>query len=99
MYYFDIQEYKDRIQKTKKSMEAEKIDVLFISQPANMNYLTGYDGWSFYVHQGIIISLVQDEPIWIGRGMDASGAKLTTFLKEAILFYPSLLCRTGKRAA
>jgi Xaa-Pro aminopeptidase len=82
MYYFDIQEYKDRIQKTKKSMEAEKIDVLFISQPANMNYLTGYDGWSFYVHQGIIISLVQDEPIWIGRGMDASGAKLTTFLKE-----------------
>jgi len=88
MYYFDIQEYKDRIQKTKKSMEAEKIDVLFISQPANMNYLTGYDGWSFYVHQGIIISLVQDEPIWIGRGMDASGAKLTTFLKEGnILSY------------
>lgn len=82
MLYFDIYEYKDRIQKTKKRMETEGIDVLFISQPANMYYLTGYDGWSFYVHQGIIISLDQDEPIWVGRAMDANGAKLTTFLKE-----------------
>jgi len=82
MLYFDINEYKDRIKKTKKRMETEDIDVLFISQPANMNYLTGYDGWSFYVHQGVIVSLDKEEPIWVGRAMDANGAKLTTFLEE-----------------
>ena len=70
-------------------METEDIDVLFISQPANMNYLTGYDGWSFYVHQGVIVSLDKKEPIWVGRAMDANGAKITTFLKdEDIKGYP-----------
>ena len=82
MLYFDINEYKDRIKKTKKRMETEDIDILFVSQPANMNYLTGYDGWSFYVHQGVIVSLDKEEPIWVGRAMDANGAKITTFLKD-----------------
>jgi len=89
MLYFDINEYKGRIRKTKKRMETEGIDVLFISQPANMNYLTGYDGWSFYVHQGVIVSLDKEGPIWVGRAMDANGAKITTFLKdEDIRGYP-----------
>ena len=89
MLYFDINEYKDRIKKTKKRMETEGIDILFVSQPANMNYLTGYDGWSFYVHQGVIVSLDKEEPIWVGRAMDANGAKITTFLKdEDIRGYP-----------
>jgi len=82
MLYFDIHEYKKRIQKTKKRMETEGIDVLFISQPANMNYLTGYDGWSFYVNQGVIVSLDKEDPIWAGRAMDANGARITTFLKD-----------------
>jgi Xaa-Pro aminopeptidase len=82
MLVFPEKEYKQRIQKTKQRMNDEGIDVLFVSQPANMNYLTGYDGWSFYVHQGIIVSLDQEQPIWIGRGMDGNGAKLTTFLSH-----------------
>ena len=63
-------------------MEEKGIDLLVVSQPANMNYLTGYDGWSFYVHQCVLVSLHQEEPIWIGRGMDAAGARLTSFLSH-----------------
>lgn len=77
---FEKQEYQDRIARTKRSMEEQGIEILVVSQPANMNYLTGYDGWSFYVHQCVVVSLSQDEPIWIGRGMDAAGARLTSFL-------------------
>lgn len=82
MLYFDINEYKDRIKKIKKRMETEGIDVLFISHPANINYLTGYDGYSFYVHQGVIVSLDKEDPMWIGRAVDYNGAKMTTFLKD-----------------
>jgi Xaa-Pro dipeptidase len=63
-------------------MQEKGIDVLLVSQPANMNYLTGYDGWSFYVHQVVIVALDQDEPMWLGRGMDANGARLTTYLAQ-----------------
>jgi Xaa-Pro dipeptidase len=55
---------------------------MVVSHPANMNYLTGYDGWSFYVHQCVLVSLEQEEPMWLGRGMDAAGARITTWLSD-----------------
>ncbi|KUO68848.1 MAG: ectoine hydrolase DoeA [Clostridia bacterium BRH_c25] len=80
--YFDVVEYKERLEKTKKSMSDKGIEVLIVTDPANMNYLTGFDGWSFYVHQGLIVMVDQNEPIWFGRGQDGNAARLTTWLKD-----------------
>ncbi len=89
MALFQTEEYLERIRSTKKRMTDKGIDVLIVSDPANMNYLTGYDGWSFYVPQAVVISLNQEQPIWIGRDMDANGARHTTFLSEDnIIGYP-----------
>lgn len=86
---FGTAEYKERIRKTKDRMAAQGIEVLLITDPANMNYLSGYDGWSFYVHQMLVIILDEEQPIWIGRGQDANGAKVTTWLyHENIIPYP-----------
>ena len=79
---FDIAEYKERISNTKDRMNREGIEVLLSSSPANMNYLSGYDGKSFYVPQGLILEIDEEQPVWFGRGMDANGARLTTWLKE-----------------
>ncbi len=85
---FSESEYKRRVNKTKKRMQDRGIDVMMATHPANMNYLTGYDGWSFYVHQCVLVSLDQEEPVWIGRNMDANAAKVTTYLsKENIRNY------------
>jgi ectoine hydrolase len=52
-----------------------------------MAWLTGYDGWSFYVHQCVVLTL-EGEPLWYGRGMDANGAKRTVFMQhENIIGY------------
>ena len=82
MLLFEESEYKNRLKKTKDRMREKGIDVLMATHPANMNYLTGYDGWSFYVHQCVLVSLDQEEPVWIGRNMDANAAKVTTYLSE-----------------
>ncbi|GAH46329.1 unnamed protein product [marine sediment metagenome] len=82
MSVFDISEYKERITKTKERMDREGIEVLLTIHPANMNYLSGYDGKSFYVPQGLILKVDEEEPIWFGRGQDSNGARLTTWLKE-----------------
>ncbi len=63
-------------------MSETGIEVLVLSDPANMNYLTGYDGWSFYVPQCVVLAIDEEMPLWIGRGMDAAGARHTTFLTE-----------------
>ena len=89
MTVFPRSEYASRIERVKQRMAAAGIDVLLCTDPANMNYLSGYDGWSFYVHQLVALALDEDEPVWIGRQMDAVGARLTTFLRpDNIRGYP-----------
>ena len=48
---FTKEEYKNRLKKVQKSMQDKGIDVLISQDPSNMNYLTGYDAWSFYYAQ------------------------------------------------
>ena len=89
MTLFHKDEYRERIKHTKQRMQDGDMEVLVISDPANMNYLTGYDGWSFYVPQAVVVALDLDTPLWIGRGMDVAGARHTTFLdEEHIIGYP-----------
>ena len=76
---FDRQEYDARITKTRNEMVERGLEVLIISDPSNMAWLTGYDGWSFYVHQCVLLGL-DGEPIWFGRGQDANGALRTCIM-------------------
>ncbi|HEV2505035.1 MAG TPA: ectoine hydrolase DoeA [Mesorhizobium sp.] len=78
---FSREEYAERLAKTRAAMEAKGVDVLICSDPSNMAWLTGYDGWSFYVHQAVIVP-PHGEPIWYGRGQDANGAKRTAYLNH-----------------
>jgi len=89
MLPFERSEYEARIARVKASMDVHGIDVLVAADPANMNYLTGYDGWSFYTPQAVVVAGSLDEPICIVRGIDANGARATTFLAdENIIGYP-----------
>lgn len=88
MLSFDITEFQQRIRNTKQRMANEGIDVLIVTDPANMNYLSGYDGWSFYVHQVLVVSINEEQPFWIGREMDANAVKVTSWIdREHIIPY------------
>ncbi len=87
MSAFEKEEYEIRIAKVRKSMDEKNIEILIVTDPSNMAWLTGYDGWSFYVHQCVVLTL-EGEPLWFGRGMDANGAKRTAFMRhENIIGY------------
>jgi ectoine hydrolase len=79
MLKFSRGEYADRLAKTRRAMDAKGVDLLIVTDPSNMAWLTGYDGWSFYVHQAVIVP-PDGEPVWFGRGQDANGAKRTAYL-------------------
>ncbi len=75
---FERAEYDARLKKTRLAMERAGIDLLIVSDPSNMAWLTGYDGWSFYVHQCVLLPLT-GEPLWYGRGIDANGSLAVLF--------------------
>ena len=95
--HFPIAEYQRRIAKTRKAMVARNLDLLVVSDPSNMAWLTGYDGWSFYVHQAVLLGL-EGEPVWWGRGMDGNGAKRTAFMgPDNVVGYPDNFVQSTER--
>ncbi len=79
---FEKQEYEDRLKKVKINMQKKGIDLLVSHDPANMNYLTGYDAWSFYYAQCVLVHINEDEPICFVRAQDVGGAYIKTYLKD-----------------
>ncbi len=85
---FSKNEYKNRLKKVQSSMQEKGIELLISQDTANINYLTGYDAWSFYYAQCVIVHINSDEPICFIRAQDAGGAFIKTYLKkENIVIY------------
>ena len=94
---FSAGEYDRRLAKTRSAMADKGIDVLFVEDPSNIAWITGYDGWSFYVHQGALVFHDAD-PIWWGRGQDANGAKRTVWMSdERIIGYADTFVQSTER--
>ena len=85
---FARDEYAGRLARTRAAMERAGVELLIVTDPSNMAWLTGYDGWSFYVHQCVVV-LGDEDPIWFGRGQDANGARRTVYMSDdRIIGYP-----------
>jgi ectoine hydrolase len=94
---FTRHEFDARVAKTQAAMADKGIDLLIVSDPSNMNWLTGYDGWSFYVHQAVILP-IDGPPVWYGRGQDAAGARFTVWMGEdGIIGYPDHYVQSTER--
>lgn len=84
---FSQTEYDRRLRLVEARMETLGLDALFVEDPSNMAWLTGYDGWSFYVHQGVLV-IPGEAPLWWGRSMDGYGALRTVWMDpDRILGY------------
>ncbi len=94
---FTRDEYAARLAGVRAEMAARGIDVLVATDPSNMAWLSGYDGWSFYTHQAVIV-FPDDEPLWWGRMQDTNGAKRTVYMApERIIGYPDNYVQSTER--
>ena len=94
---FTREEYAARLSKVRVEMESRGLEALVATDPSNMAWLTGYDGWSFYTHQAVILDL-ENDPIWWGRGQDAKGAMRTVHMShDDIVGYPDNFVQSTER--
>ena len=80
---FAKSEYDARVDKVRHSMQVAGFELLICQDPASMCWLTGFDGWSFYTPQAVLLHLDEESPIWFGRAQDARSARITTDLPDA----------------
>lgn len=87
---FGRAEYDLRLKRIRAGMRKRGLDLLIVNDVANQHYITGYDGWSFYTPQVVLVPVEDDaEPVWIGRAMDAAGGLLTAWMKpENVVGFP-----------
>ncbi|MEM6677148.1 MAG: M24 family metallopeptidase [Pseudomonadota bacterium] len=86
--FFSQDEYAARLEKTRQAMAARGIATLIVTDPSNMHWLTGYDGWSFYVHQAVVVALEGEPLLWV-RTQDMPGAWQTAWVsRDNVLTYP-----------
>jgi ectoine hydrolase len=90
-------EYADRLARVRAAMADRGLDALLVSDPANLFYLCGYDAWSFYVPQYLLVPAEGDVQLF-ARAMDAAGACFTTVLPDAQVHgYPEDLVHRDDR--
>ena len=64
---FEKSEYDERVARVKTRMREVRFDLIICQDPANMSYLSGFDGWSFYTPQCLLVHIDEDMPVWFGR--------------------------------
>ncbi len=78
---FEQSEYDMRMVRVRNAMSEKSLDAIIISDPSNMAWLTGYDGWSFYVHQCVVLPM-QGNPLCFVRAQDRNGAIRTVWMPD-----------------
>lgn len=95
---FSQQEFRQRTARLRQRMAERGIDALLVLNEPNMNYLTGYDGYSDYVPQLALVCQEEEDPWLILREMDVACATATSYLPHSrILGYPEKYIGSSQR--
>ncbi len=88
---FDPEEYAARLAAVQARLAERELDAIVVSDPANVFYLCGYNAWSFYVPQCLVVP-TDGLPHLFARAMDAQGAHWTANLpRDRVHGYPERL--------
>ena len=74
-------EYDTRLHRVQEAMAQKTFGALVVSDPANLFYLTGYNAWSFYTPQCLLVP-AEGQPHLFTRAQDAAGAGYTCNLPD-----------------
>lgn len=84
-------EHRRRLARVRRAMAGRSMAALVVTDPANIYYLCGYNAWSFYTPQCLVVP-ADAEPVLFARAMDAAGARVTASLdEEQVEGYPETL--------
>lgn len=88
---FTDAEFAARLGRVQRVMGERSLAALVVADPANLYYLTGYNAWSFYTPQCLVVPAT-GLPHLFARAMDAQGAHYTAYLDhDHIHGYPEAL--------
>lgn len=101
---FPVEEYKDRLRRIRAVMAENELDLVFLSSPEMMFYLTGFE-CEWYQAQspavspptsGVAVHVDHDDPILFESPREAILARLVAFPGCDVRSYPNTFVRNGQ---
>ena len=77
---FPIEEYETRIEKIKGVMEDRRIDLMLITSPENIYYVSGFDSIGYYQHQILFLPLVGGQPMLLVQAVEETLVNATSWM-------------------
>lgn len=97
---FSQHEYRERTTRLRRQMAERGIDAMLVLNESNMNYLTGYEGFSDYVPQLALVCQDEEDPWLILREIDTLCATASSYLPQSrFLSYPEKYIGSSERTA
>ncbi len=79
--YFPIEEYRRRLAGLRERMAERDLDVLLVSTPENICYLSGYQTPGYYCKQCLVVPL-EGDPVHATRGTEETNARALSWLER-----------------
>ena len=79
--YFSLEEYRERLGALRRRMEGAGADVLLVTSPENLCYLSGYQTPGYYWYQTLIVPLDR-EPVFVVRINEASNVEPLSWVED-----------------
>ena len=80
--FFSLDEYQERLDALRSRMEQRGVDVLLVTTPENLYYLSGYQTPGYYWYQTLIV-LPDREPVLITRLNESSNIEPLSWVEDS----------------
>ncbi|MDA0703393.1 MAG: Xaa-Pro peptidase family protein [Proteobacteria bacterium] len=79
-YPFTVEEFQGRLKKVRGDMRAAGIDILLVTGPENIYYLSGYRTTGYYIYQALVVPLDGD-PQFVVRALEFTNVQALSWIK------------------
>lgn len=80
---FTLEEYRGRLARVREGMRGRGVDLLIVTTPENIYYLTGYRTTGYYMYQALLVPL-EGEPHFVVRKFEMTNVQGLSWIKGGI---------------
>ena len=77
---FTMEEYQRRLRELRRRMDEQEVEVMLVTTPENVCYLTGFESPGHYYFQALLIPR-DGEPVMVPRRLEDSGVQALTWVE------------------
>ena len=83
---FSMEEFETRVAKVKEAMEERNIDLLLITGPENIYYISGFDSVGYYQYQILFLPRTEEQPKLLVQAVEEFLVKTTSWVEDYLVW-------------